>query len=515
MRIRHTLTTALAAVTLALAIHAADWPQYRGPAHDGSTTERIRTNWNVNPPRVLWRKSLSPGWSSIVVGGGRAFTQVRRVTGNVSKEFCVALDAATGVELWSREVDTAAYSNLAGYDDNLDGPRSTPSIDGDRVFVLTSLLKLVCLRADTGAQVWRRDFVAEFPGTPVIEWQNAASPLVIGDLIHLNANVPGFRLTAVRKLDGGTAWRGQNDGMTHATPVWTVMGGVPQVVHLTASGMVSVEPASGAVLWRYPFTPSGTSTAATPIASGDLVYASAAYGRGAWTARVRRAGEDFSVSETNFRQSTANQNHWASPILHGGRIYSIVERSVRSLGCYDPIGRTNAWTTSVVGSRNPGYASLIKADDTLVVLTEGGELVLVAPDPTAYREIARFQALTEYCWNHPVISNGRLYARSSSEMVALEVGEPKVPFPAYRLAMSVSAPVGVLRVNVRSDSAAELPTDAGSRLTLQFAETWRGVGTVWLDQSVTWTRSGPEWGTQIESPVNSRVFRVIEKRSNP
>ena len=100
-------------------------------------------------------------------------------------------------------------------------------------------------------------------------------------------------------------------------------------------------------------------------------------------------------------------------------------------------------------------------------------------------------------------------------MVALEVGEPKVPFPAYRLAMSVSAPVGVLRVNVRSDSAAELPTDAGSRLTLQFAETWRGVGTVWLDQSVTWTRSGPEWGTQIESPVNSRVFRVIEKGSNP
>ena len=515
MNLLHWTAAALTVAALTTSGDAADWPQYRGPLHDGSTSEQIRTNWNTTPPRVLWRKNLSPGWSSIVVSGGRAFTQVRRTAGGGPKEFCVALDATTGAELWAREVDRGVYSDLAGYNDNLDGPRSTPSVDGNFVYVLTSYMKLICLRTDTGAVVWRRDFIAEFPGTNVIEWQNAASPLIVGDLIYLNANVPGFRLTAVRKVDGQTEWRGTDDLMTHATPTWAVLGGIPQVVFLTGSGMVGLDPSSGSILWRYPFTPSSTSTAATPIASGDLIYASAAYGRGAWTGRVRRNGGSFVVSETNFRQSTANQNHWASPILHEGRIYSIVERSSRSLGCYDPIGRTNAWTTAVVGSGNPGFASVIKAGNLLVVLTEGGELVLVDPTPAAYRELGRFQALSEYCWNPPAISNGRLYARSSSEIIALEVATPKIPFPAYRLQMVLEDPPSTLRATIRSDVGSPLPSDAGSRLTLQSASDLGGTATAWQDVSTSWILSGTEWVTTLPVPPTSRVYRAIEKGGNP
>lgn len=494
---------------------AADWPQYRGPNHDGSSPEQIRTNWNTTPPRVLWRKAISPGWSSITVSGNRAFTQIRRSSAGTPREFCVAFDTATGNELWAREIELATYSDLAGYDNNLDGPRSTPSVDGNFVYVLSSHLKLVCLRADTGAVVWRRDFLAEFPGTDVIEWQNAASPLVVGDLIYLNSNVANFRLTAVRKSDGQTEWSGQNDTMTHATPVWTTLSGVPQVMFLTLNGLVGVEPSSGSVLWRYNFTASTTSTAATPIASGDLVYASAAYGRGAWTARVRRSGNTFTVSETNYRQNTANQNHWASPILHDGRVYSVVERSSRSLGCYDPIGRTNAWTTAVVGSGNPGFASLIKAGNTLVVLTEDGELVLVDPSPSAYRELGKFQALSGMCWNHPALSNGRLFARSSSEIVALEVATPKVPFPAYRLSMSVSPDASTLNLRVSGEAGSSLPADAGSRLTLQSATTFDGTATAWLDLAATWNLAGSDWTTTLGAPPTSRVYRVIEKGGNP
>lgn len=514
MNLLHWTAAALTAAALTTPAGAADWPQYRGPLHDGSTVEQIRTNWNTTPPRVLWRKNLSPGWSSIVVSGGRAFTQVRRTAGGAPKEFCVALDATTGAEIWAREVDLGVYSDLAGYDDNLDGPRSTPSVDGNFVYVLTSYMKLICLRTDTGAVVWRRDFIAEFPGTGVIEWQNAASPLIVGDLIYLNTNVPGFRLTAVRKTDGRTQWRGTDDLMTHATPTWAVLDGVPQVVFVTGLGMVGLEPSSGSVLWRYPFTPSGTSTAATPIASGDLIYASAAYGRGAWTARVRRSAGVFAVSEANFRQSTANQNHWASPILHAGRIYSIVERNSRSLGCYDPIGRTNAWTTSVVGSGNPGFASLIKAGNVLIVLTEGGELVLVDPTPNSYRELGRFQALSRYCWNPPSLSNGRLYARSSSEIIALEVATPRVPLPAYRLQIGLQETSGPLRASVRSEGGAPLPADAGSRLTLQTAN-FAGSATIWQDVAAAWTQSGIEWVTTLPVPPTSRVFRAIEKGGNP
>jgi len=514
MKLNPWTAVSLAAAALTLPAIAADWPQYRGPTHDGSTPDPIRTDWNSSPPRVLWRRSIAPGWSSIVVSGNRAFTQVRRTGGGSRREFCVAHDTTTGNELWAREVDTGTYSDLAGYDNNIDGPRSTPSVDGNFVYVLTSYLKLVCLRADTGAVVWRRDFIAEFPGTNVIEWQNAASPLLVGDLIYLNANVAGNRLTAVRKSDGVTAWRGQNDTMTHATPVFTTMGGVPQVVFLTMSGLLGVDPAAGGVLWRHNFTPSITSTAATPIAAGDVVYASAAYGRGAWTARVRRSGSAFTVTDTNFRQSTSNQNHWASPILHDGFVYSIVERSSRSLGCYDPVNRTNAWTTSTVGSGNPGFASLIKAGGVLVVLTEGGELVLVDPSPTAYRELGRFQALSEHCWNHPVISNGRLYARSSSEIIALDVAPPSIPFPPYTLAISHNPATARLSVAVRNEGDGLLPPDAGSRLTLQSANDFLGNATPWADESVVWTGSAGEWTTSLPAPESSRVYRAIEKGAN-
>ena len=160
---------------------AADWPQYRGPNHDGSSSEILRTDWAKTPPKVVWKKSISPAWSSITVSGGRAFTQVNRAVSGQKQELCVALNADTGAELWATALDKAAYPDAGT--GSTDGPRSTPSVDSDRVYVLTSYLRLFCLRADNGTVVWSRDFIAEFPGTAVIDWQNAASPLVIGDLI--------------------------------------------------------------------------------------------------------------------------------------------------------------------------------------------------------------------------------------------------------------------------------------------------------------------------------------------
>ena len=183
-------------------LRAADWPQYRGPNHDGSSPEALRTNWAAVPPKVVWRKSIAPAWSSITVSGGRAFTQANRRVSGVAREVCVALNADTGAELWATALDDADYPDAGT--GSTDGPRSTPTVEGDRVYVLTSYLKLFCLRADTGAVVWSRDFVAEFPGTEVIDWQSAASPLLVGDLVFLNSNVANRKLTAVRKTDGVT-----------------------------------------------------------------------------------------------------------------------------------------------------------------------------------------------------------------------------------------------------------------------------------------------------------------------
>src|SRR5262245_2621544 len=186
---------------------AGDWPQYRGPNHDGFSTELIRTNWAEEAPREVWKVPLRPGLSSFAIGGSRAFTLVRRPTGGQDQEYCVALNADTGQELWSSlPLGIADYPNGGvGADD---GPRSTPTVDGNQVYVLTSYLRLYGLNATNGATIWSRDLVTEY-GSAVVPWQSAASPLLDGALIFVIADSPNRCLLAFHKSDGSEAWKGQ------------------------------------------------------------------------------------------------------------------------------------------------------------------------------------------------------------------------------------------------------------------------------------------------------------------
>ena len=489
---------------------AGDWPQYRGPNHDGSSSEPIRTNWSVTPPTVVWKKSVSPAWSSLTISGGRVFTQANRSTSGGNREFCVALDANTGNELWATNLDVADYPD--GGTGSNDGPRSTPTVEGDRVYVFTSYLLLYCLRADTGAVIWKRDFPTEFPGTAVINWQNAASPLLIGDLIFLNSNVSGQSLMAVRKSDGVTVWNGQNDTMTHATPAYVTLGGTPQILFLTLRGMVGVVPETGSVLWRHSFVPSSTSTAATPIAEGDIVYASCAYAQGAWTARVTKPGATFTVAQTDFRRGSAFQNHWSTPVAHEGHLYSVVESGLRSLTCFSLAGRTNRWITSQVGGQNPGYASLIKVGGKLLILTERGRLVMAEPNPEQYTEIANYQALSGTSWNHPAFSNGRIYARSSTQIVALDVSAAPPPLPPLSLKAQLPLSPGMLRVEVEASNGAVLDSAIADRVEL-----WGtlGLGNLeWNPLDAAFTPSGGKLQTEIPfSDANPTQFLQVRERN--
>ena len=215
----HLLCCAVAGLAVGLhrdAAHAADWTQYRGPNQDGSSPEPMRTDWNARPPRIVWQRTIDPAWSSITTRGNRLFTQGNRRIGSEDREVCIALDADTGAEVWSANLGVADYPDAGT--GSLDGPRSTPTVQGDRVYVLTSYLDLQCLDAASGRLLWRRNFPEEFPGTRVIAWQNAASPLLVGDRIFLNSNVGSGSLTAIRASDGVTLWNRETDRMTHATP---------------------------------------------------------------------------------------------------------------------------------------------------------------------------------------------------------------------------------------------------------------------------------------------------------
>jgi outer membrane protein assembly factor BamB len=177
--------TSLAA---ALAVQAADWPQYRGPNLDGSTAEKIATKWPAGGPKALWKVPALDGFSSFTVSGGQAFTLVMREVDGGPQEVCVALDASTGKEQWMAalgglKLGDGGQAGAKGNDGG-DGPRSTPTVSEGKVYVMSAKLVLSCFDAKTGKVAWQKDLVKDFAGRN-ISWQNAASPLVEGNLVYV------------------------------------------------------------------------------------------------------------------------------------------------------------------------------------------------------------------------------------------------------------------------------------------------------------------------------------------
>lgn len=402
------------ATVLAAGARAADWPQYRGPNHDGSTPEHILTAWPKEGPRVLWRAPLGPSFGSFAVSGGRAFVFIQRAVDGAEREVAVALDADTGRELWATPLGPPTYDKQGG-----DGPRSTPTVDGDRVYFLGAHLTLSCLDAATGKLLWQHDLVKKFGGR-VLRWNSAASPVLDGDRIFVNAGGAGQAFLAFDKRDGRLLWKRGDDKPTHATPVPATIHGVRQIIFFTQSGLVSLD-AEGRELWRYPF-PYQTSTAASPVVWQDIVYCSAGYGVGGAAVRVSREGERFSVKEL-WRHPGRTMSHWSTPVARDGFLYALIgfkEFGTGPLKCIELATGVEKWSQSGFGS---GGAT-VRVGEHLLVQSDRGPLVLVEARPDAYREVARAQVLGGKCWTMPAVSNGRIYARNTKEGVCLDV-KPK------------------------------------------------------------------------------------------
>jgi outer membrane protein assembly factor BamB len=422
----HYLTLIALAASLQAGLNpaqATDWPQYRGPSLDGSTPETIQTKWPAGGPKEIWKTAVTGGFSSFTVVGGEAFTIVRRSIDGADQEVCIALDASTGKEIWAGPLTTIAKydgGGDSGTKENKggDGPRSTPTVDSGKVYALSGQCSLHCFDAKTGKTIWGKDILTEFHGKN-IQWQNSASPVIDGNLLFVGGGGPGESLICLSKINGLTVWKGQTETITHSTPVVANILGVRQVIFFTRSGLVALAPKTGAVLWKQPFK-FAVSTAITPIVSGDIVYCAAGYGVGSAAYKIAKQGEAF--SSTEMWRSTGNQpvaNHWSTPVCKDGYLYGMFqfkEYGTGPLKCVELATGKVKWEQAGYGPGN-----VILAGGNLLALSDAGELITVEATPDAYKEISRAKVLSGKCWSTPVVSGGRVFARSTTQAVCVDV----------------------------------------------------------------------------------------------
>jgi outer membrane protein assembly factor BamB len=490
---------------------AADWPSYRGPTHNGVATERINKQWTGAVTNPVWRVYLTNGLTSLTVGGGRVFTQAAEDSdgdGYGDREFCLALSTTNGALLWAAEVEAQGFLYPGGgVGSGDDGPRSTPVLADGSVFVLSSYLKLHRLNAINGAVIWSTNLVAGFGGS-VIAWQNAASPVIENGLVFVNANAGSQRLMAFNTTNGALVWRSQNEAMTHATPVLATLHGVRQLIWATQSGLVAVNPQTGALLWKAPY-PFGYSTSigASPVVHQDHVFVTANYSMSAYTVQIVQSNSVL-VPVPRWT-SAAQQSHWSTPVAYAGHLYGMFypDSANGQLRCIDLATGTTRWATN-----NFGRSSLLLVGTNLVCITERGALVLAAAQTNAYQEFRRFQAIPGYhsdtnkCWNAPALSDGQLYVRSTAYAARFDLSQPDL-----KLDPPVFSATNRLRLDIRTVTGAPLNSNRLATLEVRASTNPALAPALWpkLTNTLVLT-NGIARMTNVDAAPAQRFFLTAE-----
>ena len=382
-----------------------EWFQWRGPNRDGISQETgLLQAWPKSGPPLAWRTTgLGNGYSSFSASAGRLYTLGAR-GGN---EYVVALDRASGKKVWEH-LNGRRFENDRG-----DGPRSTPTVDGDRVYAFGGSGDLTALDAASGKRIWSVNVVSKFGGINPY-WGYSESPLVLGDRILINAGGRRASIVAVSKADGATLWQQHSDGAGYASPVLMRTGSLNQVIFFTDANAMAVDPRDGRLLWSYGKANNNTANAATPVVRGTRVFVSSDYGTGAALLEIRAAGNLASANEIYFTRDM--RNHHSSSVLVKDHLYGFSSSILTALQ-FDT-GRT-AWR-----DRSVGKGSLIFADNRLYLYSEDGVAGLAEASPEAYREHGRFTIPQQSglpTWSHPIIAGGLLILRDQDAAYAFDV----------------------------------------------------------------------------------------------
>jgi len=386
---------AVAAETPAEKQQVFDWPNWRGPDHNGISKETAwGAKWPEGGPKVLWKASVGTGFSSISVSDGRVYTMGNN--DNVDTVWC--FDAETGKQLWKHSYSCPkAPRNYEG------GPSATPTVDAGKVYTVSKNGHLFCLDAKTGKVVWQKDVGKDFKAkTPT--WGFASSALIVGDVLYLNVGSAGL---ALKKSTGEAIWQSGKGPGGYATPVPFDYKGKLHLAIFSRDAFVVVEAASGKQLCRTPWQTSYDVNAADPIIWGGKAFISSGYNKGCSLVQI-------GPEPKTIWQNKAMRNHFNSCVLLNGYIYGFDESQLR---CLDARTGQQKWT-----KRGLGKGSLMAANGKLIILSERGELVTAEAGPESFKEISRAKVLSGKCWTVPVLAGGKIYCRNAAgDLVCLDV----------------------------------------------------------------------------------------------
>jgi outer membrane protein assembly factor BamB len=394
---------------LALRATAFDWPQWRGPDRSGLAKETgLLKTWPESGPKRVWLyEKAGNGYSGPALVNGKMFTAGTR-DGN---EILIVLDAETGKELWTTKLG-AVHD-----DDRGDGPRGTPTVDGDRVYIMSGPGNLVCVSTVNREVLWQVTMQKLGGSTP--RWGFSESVLVDGDQVVCTPGGPQGAVAALDKMTGALRWQSTEftDPAHYSSIVPARINDTPQYVQRTQRSIVGIAPRDGKLLWQTSF-PGQIAVAPTPIVRDNEVYVTAGYGVGCKMVRIGVGNEVTTVYENKVMK-----NHHGGVVLVGEYLY----------GHNDPAGWVcqNFKTGEEVWvSKNLGKGAIGFADGMLYCLDESkGTVALIEASPQGWKEHGRFKlepqtkirAARGMIWTHPVISNGKLYLRDQDLIYCYDV----------------------------------------------------------------------------------------------
>jgi outer membrane protein assembly factor BamB len=406
---KHMLSASRRSVDLSPTEH--NYSGFLGAGRDAFVPDvKLATDWKSQPPKLLWKQPIGGGYSAFAVQGNAAITLEQRG----EEELVTGYDLRTGELCWDHAIKARHHDMIGG-----DGPCSTPTIDGGRVYALGATGVLRCLDAATGREIWMRNVLADVGTTDekdhaAVPWGRSASPLIVDELVVVpGGGPPGgpmVSLIAYNKQTGEKVWTGGTRQISYSSPSLANYGGVRQIVIVNEDNITGHDPKTGDVLWETKWEGSSKATAScsqTVPFGDDRFFVSKGYSGGAAAFQVTRNADGTWETKQLWRNHRVLKTKLDNVIIKNGYVYGL---SDGILECVDANTGQRQWE-----GEDYGHGQVLRVGDVLLVTQEWGAVALVALDPTAYKELAHFQAIEGKTWNNPALVGDLLLVRNDQE----------------------------------------------------------------------------------------------------